>query len=453
MSFVFACLRDVYFFTMFRPSRTAALLFVVAVIAEVATAAEAIDGGAIASAWNRRTTAVRLEWKHDDSGVYRFQRYQSEWVPKDAAAAERRGGLDIDPHRLRFESVRFTFGEHGYNPGPIRAATVTEVFPERKESPYFNALYSHFADSKAAYRDVRPFLCVFDGSDTRGLWPAHTGAYPRGLTYKRLGIPRSRTIPLVPEEISSELQDLALCAAVVALQPAHPAVGVPLKDCEVAHDLVLADGDPCLVLTESPTEDSDCRRTFWLDRKRDLLVRRVLIDGPHGHSQIDIRYRHDEHIGWAPTEWFVSCRGTDAATGPRLYASHIVVTQLEPRGELTDREAMVDFPAGAWVIDDRTGKQHILRENGERREVLESEFNWLPTYAELAATEPGQVGTLVEAHIQRAQYWRWARFPMGVAGVVFTGALAVSIGKRIRRGSTASPSSLLASREGGKGVA
>lgn len=408
-------------------------IFVIAAIAESASAAEKIDRETIATRWNRRSAAVRVEWEHDDSGIYRFQRYQSEWMPKDAAAAERRGVLEIDPARLRFESVRFTFGEHGYQAEGIRAATVTELFPERKQNPYCDALYSHFADRKMARRDVRSFLCFFDGTNARGLYPSSAGAYARGLVYKQLGMLRTNSIPLLPTEISNELQDLSLCAAIAALHPAHPALGIRLEECDVVNEPVLADGDPCVVLKEAIRDETEQRRTVWLDRKRDLAVRRVLIDAPHGNSQIDVRYRDDGHMGTVPVEWFVSCRGKDAATGPRLYASHVIVTRLEPCGELTDHETAADFPVGTWVIDDRAGKQYIVRENGEHRDVHENEANWLPTYAELAATEPGQVGTLVEAQIQREQYWRWARVPMGVAGVVFTSALAVAIGRRIRR--------------------
>jgi hypothetical protein len=421
---------------------------------------ETITLDEIAAVWKRRPAAVHIEWRCDTAGVHRFQHYQSDWVPLkngdwlrssskrtsefesdevpvplfQLANADRRATLNIDGDRFRFETVRWTVDEHGYQAATINAASVVEMYPERKFDPYITALDSHFDDPRAELRDPRPFLRTAEENRVQDYWPPHAGDYPRGTIRRELPSGERTTKAADARAVSDDLQDLSLVGAILALCPLHSCGIVRLDQCEVAAEPALADGNQCVVVTDlSPAAqtDSKSRRTFWLDPKQDFSIRRFIAHASTGGTQVDIRYRRDDRLGWIPTEWTVSSFGEE--NGGRLDAARIVVMKLESRGALTDEESTVRFPTGTWVIDDPAAKQYILRPEGSRRDIRLLEFDWLPTYAELSATEPGQVGALVESQLRWKRYWQSARYPIALGVTFLASALALSLWRRRRK--------------------
>lgn len=382
----------------------------------------------VMGAWQSRSTAVQLAWKHDVSGAYAFHRYQADWLPVNDEGLEHER-LVIDTRRLRFESARWTIGEHGYDRSQFGSVQVIADFPERvKQDPYLTALRSHFEDPLAEFRDLRPFVRVFDGAVLRDYWPAHADEYPRGVIQTCLPVVRTAALR---RSISDELQDLSLIAAILGSHPLHPSLALPIDNYEVAAEPVMADGDPCAVLHKPQQEATGRRITIWVDPSRDFNVRRFISDDGSRGYQIDIEYRRDEHLGWAPSGWTVCTFGDEQ--GARLDAVRCLVTRVSVRDSLTSDESTVRFDADTWVVDEIAKEQYILRDDETKREIRTEEFDWLPTHGELSATETGEVGTYIEHKLRWIQYWRSARIPL-VLGVTSIGsAAALAIWRRRRR--------------------
>lgn len=380
----------------------------------------------VIGAWQSRSQGLELEWKHDVSGAYAFHRYQADWLPvNDVGLAHER--LVIDTRRLRFESVRWTVGEHGYDRSQFGSLQVIADSPERvKQDPYLTALRSRFDDPRAEFRDLRPFVRVFDGTVLQDYWPAHADEYPRGVVQTCLPVLRTAALR---RSVSEELQDLNLIAAILASHPLHPSLALPIDNYEVAAELVSAEGHPCAVLREPHQDDTGRRITIWVDPSRGFSVRRFICDDGRRGYQIDIEYRREEHLGWSPGGWTVCSFGDQE--GARLDAVRCLVTGVTPRGALASDESTVRFDADTWVVDEIAHQQYIVRSDGTQREVRTEEFDWLPTHGELSATEPGNVGALIERKLRWSQYWRSARIPL-VLGVTAIGS-AVALAKRRRR--------------------
>jgi hypothetical protein len=388
----------------------------------------------VTQAWQHRSQAIQLEWKHDVNGAYRFHHYQSEWLTANDGDLDLER-LEIDGRRLRFEAVRWTTREHGYDSSQINGSQVIEVFPERKEDLYMAALHSHFADARVEFRNLRPFLRVFNGTVLEDYWPPHAEEYPRGVIRQGLSTVGPMETRALPRGISDELQDLSVMAAILALYPLHPSLAVPVEDYGIAAQPVIADGKPCAVLLKPRQDETGYRTTIWVDTMRDFCIRRLIShDGRQGY-QIDIEYQQDKQLGWVPSEW-TAC-SFDEKHGARLDAVHCLVTRSSPRDALTNDESTVRFDSGTWIIDEASNEQYILREDGTMREILPREFDWLPTHSELNATGPAEVGMLVERKIHRIQYWRSARIPLALGVIAIASGLVLARRRRHRKSTPA----------------
>jgi len=382
----------------------------------------------IVETWRNQSAAYEIQWTYGASGFHRFQECQSDWVSSTEPPKIAPETLVIDGNRFRFEAVQRTMGEHGYDPFQLNAAHLIETFPERKQDPFVAALESRFSDPRAQFQATRPFLRGFDGVVVRDYWPRHAGEYPRGII--RHALPLRVTIGELPVQtkISNTLQELSLVAAILAVNPMHPSLASHWEGFEVEAGAVLADGKPCLVLTDAGSEDVTSQTIVWVDPADNYVIRRLIASTGRVGYQIDIRYGPDQSSR-VPTEWTVCSFGEEPGA---MQAVHAVVTKLAPRGPLTGNESEVRFAPGTWVIDATDGGQYILRDDGTPRDIHSSEFDWLPTYSELEATEAGQVGELVERNLRWTQYWRMTRVPVifGVASIAC--GIALAIWRRVR---------------------
>lgn len=380
----------------------------------------------IASAWSHRPAEVEITWHHNTDGVFRFHRYQAEWLPGNENAAAPRATLNLDSKHFRFKTVRWAAGEHGYKNIKQVSATVAEMFPERTLHPYFAALAVKFADPERERGEPFPFTRVFDGQLVHDYWQNTTG--PRGTisAVSPLGMAAQQAGDSGTP--SQQLQDLALFAGFLAIYPLHPYVDVRLAECHVDTQSVHADGEACFRLIEAAIEGSNIERTFWVAPARDFAIRRFLAKGPGLSVQCDFEYVDDPKLVLKPTTWLVCLRSPTGVSPPT--ATRVTVTDCGAAEPLRQAEHTLSFPPATWVIDEPTSDQYITRENSLPRRVLPSDTYWLPTQAELAATKAGQVGELIESKISRKRYWRIVRLPLLTGFSIVATAMAFAIRRR-----------------------
>lgn len=390
-----------------RHSRSWLLLLLVSIAVTPTRAAETPTVEQIATVWRRRTADLELELRHETEGVFRFHPYQSDWSPDDDEAAVPRARLALDAQYFRFETVRWAAGEHGYKTVKQASSSVAQAFPERGLNPYFAALAAKFADPAAERREPFPFMRVFDGELVRDLW--RDTEYPRGT------ISRPSPLGMVAPQAgdygtpSQKLQDQTLFCAVLAAYPLHPYVSVQLATFQIAAEPAHVNGEPCLVLIDPPVGDSRIDRTLWLDPGRDFAVRRFMAKGPEYSIQCDIDYGLDPDLGWIPSEWTLSLRGTTGISP--LLATRVLATGSKAHEPLADRELAIVYPPRTWVIDEPAAEQYLVLPDGTHRKVLPKEIYWLPTQAELLASPSGEVGPLIESKMRWRRYWQLSQIP------------------------------------------
>jgi hypothetical protein len=144
------------------------------------------------------------------------------------------------------------------------------------------------------------------------------------------------------------------------------------------------EGNECLVLTSRPLAQGRVASSVWLDVQRDYIpVRTTSTRGEKLVSQIDVWYRRDSQIGWAPSKWKRQHWRSDA-----LWMSiDAAVSKAEINGQVDPSVFQFQFPSGAYVHDRQTKDDFIQRSNEERRRVTREEWNAGATYADLLETD------------------------------------------------------------------
>jgi hypothetical protein len=133
----------------------------------------------------------------------------------------------------------------------------------------------------------------------------------------------------------------------------HPQLGggIDLSKCKLGTDDVEIGDHTCRLLKEDA--DGPRIREYWVDVEHEYVVRRYQSTRKRGRSvRIDIEYSVDPKHGLVPSTW--QCLISDSTR--RIFESAACsVVSYELNVPLPDSDFQVEFPAGTFVLDKRTG--------------------------------------------------------------------------------------------------
>jgi hypothetical protein len=140
---------------------------------------------------------------------------------------------------------------------------------------------------------------------------------------------------------------------------------------QIAEQRAVVAGDECSIVTQS--KPGDVVESVWVDRSKGFMpvryeknIRGVL------RRQITILIAPDPIAGWAPISWKIVVM-SDAQ---RLLTStwgDVVTHRLN--NDVPDSVFEAPVPANAWVNDGVAKETYITRPNGEKRPVVDGEFD------------------------------------------------------------------------------
>lgn len=213
----------------------------------------------------------------------------------------------------------------------------------------------------------RHYISTFDGEIAKTLKaPAATRKFPQGLILKERNNADVDTIELEPLLMHIRIHD-----------PATSPFG-GMEGFQRQPGSTMIDGEECFAMAAGP-------RYLWVSpTKQYAIVRHELRTARGGTArQTDIRYALNGDW-WIPASWkFIK----NDAEGNLASSVDGTVTETLLNAEFADAEFRIDFPVGALIQDLRSGEQYMVREEGERRLILNSE---LPTtYEEISRTSSG----------------------------------------------------------------
>ena len=365
-----------------------------------------------------RLSTIELKWRPCAKvGSNRFARNGSEWLTDEEQPHSR---MCIDGVRIVYHGRRVVVRPHGYDPESVKSitASVGAAYPERVGAPYMRALVARFADPVAEARPVQPFVRSYDGALLRDDWLASGDAYPKGVLYSPVEYGSAHWALFEWEqEPDEQLQTLEIMAALLAVQPLHPLVGMRPENLGVT-GTANVDAAMCTVLTERPGNGS-VRRVLFVDQDSSV-VRRYIGETSEAGVQLDIAYERQSAGDAIPSAWTV-LRFRATGRPVQKYARAEVECDVSA-DSLQPGDLPGEFRAGTWVVDQLAQESFLVRKNGERRLVTSDELRWLPTYDELAQTDSGQVGVFIQERLRRREVWQTVRWPVALAAMLLLAA-------------------------------
>jgi hypothetical protein len=149
----------------------------------------------------------------------------------------------------------------------------------------------------------------------------------------------------------------------------------------------LVNGIPCIVIEEPP--DSAKRITqHWVAPSKEMaILRSVITFRGRKHVQVETQFEKSERAGYFPSKW-TSTQFT--AGGDKAFSSSTnVMSHVDVNIVVTSGTFDLEFPPGTELYDRVAQKLYVITEEGQKREVLESEQARGAKHLELMRTTPG----------------------------------------------------------------
>jgi hypothetical protein len=148
---------------------------------------------------------------------------------------------------------------------------------------------------------------------------------------------------------------------------------------------VMIDGRPCVTLGQS-AGGSNGSRTVYLDKSSGFLPVQYVETGSTGivMKQINLRYSTEADRTSFPSSWDItlfSMQGRATIS----YSGKVIDHKINP--ELPESMFRLEIPPGTWVTDDTAGTKYITRDGGEKRPIVNGEFNG-KNFDELLHSDP-----------------------------------------------------------------
>ena len=231
---------------------------------------------------------------------------------------------------------------------------------------------------------VRRYVAVFDGKVAKCLYDA--GAAAKGTFHGNGFIQKE-----------ARHQD-ASNSSIMAVLLNYRALRVNLGDLTPENFSLgtgngMIDGRSCLIVVERAQRPTKGRRTYWVDTARDFVVLRVneasIDDDVRIVFKLDISYQGDGVSGWCPATWTGMTLLSNNRVGIQFTAK---VTQHQINPDIPHAEFEIDFPAGTYVADSRSGNSYyIVRDHVAHGQISEGEIRAGIPYEKLVATETDEV--------------------------------------------------------------
>ena len=408
-----------------------------------ATEFEAASESDLLAEWRARIRPRQITWRTRDNGIHRFTRFQSEWFPQAGAPPIDEVQLTLTADELRFEGGGWQFTNQSYRTSPKTRAAEVPLRPGLLNS-FTISLDDRFSTPAMASRPWQLFSMTSRDGRVDKLWQPRGFDYPRGqiapagwvtaLDHSGFGDHFSE------DQLSRTLQSLNVFAAVMGFSPAHPFLGLDQSNLYLRPEPVIADGRQFMVLEISTREDSPFQRpaSVWLDLQAGYRPRRMIQPLERGGIQIDWRYGDaDSHRDMATLAgWVINVYGRSVDSTRRI--SEAIISQSD--SSIPTKVSPLEFPTGAWVVDDLRSEQYIVRSSGEPRQILAEEIHSQHPYALLRSTASGEA----TARLERWNRWKArlkaAWIPLSLAMLAFSVAAVASIRRRwFARRATSSP--------------
>jgi hypothetical protein len=176
-------------------------------------------------------------------------------------------------------------------------------------------------------------------------------------------------------------------------------------------------GKACIEL--SRREGASLQRNWVCPELGYHVVRRLSTIKDKVTLKLDINYRQDPTIGWAPANWTVLLSSSDGFVTDDVRGALVEFTANPP---VTDADFDIDFPPGTYVNDQtkRPAEFFIVKADGTKRPVSRKELD--KTYEELLNSDPPT------SPDGRRTWW-----PILLAVGVGVASLGVLLGRRMWR--------------------
>lgn len=151
-----------------------------------------------------------------------------------------------------------------------------------------------------------------------------------------------------------------------------------IAETTLANGQGLVDGRVCAIIK--------CKEAVvWIDAERDCLpIRYYQYRNGHPVRFLEVTYRESGTSQWVPVAW------KDTRTTPGgevLEAVTAKIAELRLNQPVTDDQFAMHLPRGTWVRNYVTNERYIDRGDGDKRPILDSEFDG-KNYDELLNTDP-----------------------------------------------------------------
>lgn len=280
----------------------------------------------VLAAWHARQNKVRslnCEWTQD------------EFIPKGSSEPTRDGGSPrpgVFPPKDTELVARFSF----------RLRNADARYEEDGEK------WSEATKERIQQHHVISLLA----GEERDLWPEGISGFPHGTVWKDpptagLAMGRDlRALKLVFRPLGAEFN------------------GYDNAKFTIASDTAPFNGRECHILSYVPFKGHDLKDEIWVDGSRQFVPVRYLIKRD-GKIVTDLVITYEESAGdWIPSIWIF--KGMNLAGRlTEKFTANVSLCLINP--SLSDKELTLDFPAGAWVHDQRSQESYILRKNGTKR--------------------------------------------------------------------------------------
>jgi len=325
----------------------------------------------------------------------------------------------MDKDRFRFDSQRWAAGPHLEdflsNELLVRQPLQYTAYVQKRAivgNPfeYSSNLLTKFANPKVDFRSPQPFSRIFDGEKLIDTWDTDFKSHARVTIRKPMRPGSVAWARLTPEEDwNDQVDTLDMQAACLAFRRVtFPTINLREENLRLRTFRHQIDGTDCLVLDEVANNNQKDFRTFWLDPTSDFVIRRFIgtvqishsqsdahrvgaMPGRFWKTQIDIDYKRNSEDGWQPTQWSISAWPTHDYPMFDFSRSNVASISSITSPNLKSEFSHHPFPLGAWVIDETTGEQHIVKEQGAIRRITPEEISLLPVQEDLIQTRPGEL--------------------------------------------------------------
>jgi hypothetical protein len=204
----------------------------------------------------------------------------------------------------------------------------------------------------------RKYVSSFDGHESKVFFG------PRSEEIARIAF-INKDISKGPDFLNQDLRPVLLT---YCSQHSKMMEYINLNQFRVTGQVGNIDGHDC-VIVDRP--NGDIRYAYWLDPSCEFKLRRYLETsrGKVGY-QLDVSYDKSE-AGWVPSKW--KSLMVYPETGKPHTSSEFLVKRHELNLDLSAERFQFEFPPGTRVNDARDGSIYIVRQDGSKRFLSESE--------------------------------------------------------------------------------